>query len=257
MRIGSSISTASPPSSIVRFRRVPSMQLRVRATWFTRRPRSALWLQSMRLLRQSGSLAPTGGSSRSRHRPSRRCAATARQMAQRSERGSRAADLCAGRVIVSSGTGTGASCFGTDEGFRKPLMSEPRRNASVPPDSASRTGSPTYNPPPPSGLSSVLQRNIQSLKDRRLREEAGASGQERIADAITRFTGSMLFVYLHLAVFGFWIVAKSRLGSGRSQMGRLLCRSCDDGTCRGDLSFDLRAHQSKPHGSSRRQASGS
>ena len=31
--------------------------------------------------------------------------------------------------------------------------------------------------------------------------------EERIADAITRFTGSMLFVYLHLAFFGFWIVA--------------------------------------------------
>src|SRR5215213_3470799 len=70
-----------------------------------------------------------------------------------------------------------------------------------------RTGTPTYAPPPPAGLSSVLERNIQSLKDRRLREEADASTQERIADAITRFTGSMLFVYLHLGVFGFWIVA--------------------------------------------------
>ena len=77
----------------------------------------------------------------------------------------------------------------------------------MPPNSASRTGSPTYTPPPPSGLSSVLERNIQSLKDRRLREEAGASGQERIADAITRFAGSMLFAYLHLAIFGVWIVA--------------------------------------------------
>ena len=70
-----------------------------------------------------------------------------------------------------------------------------------------RTGTPTYAPPPAAGLSSVLERNIQSLKDRRLREEADASTQERIADAITRFTGSMLFVYLHLGVFGFWIVA--------------------------------------------------
>src|SRR5215216_3467007 len=70
-----------------------------------------------------------------------------------------------------------------------------------------RIGTPTYAPPPPAGLSSVLERNIQSLEDRRLREEADASAQECIADAITRFTGSMLFVYLHLAVFGFWIVA--------------------------------------------------
>jgi uncharacterized membrane protein len=46
-----------------------------------------------------------------------------------------------------------------------------------------------------------------SLTERRRREEADASAQERISDGITRFTGSMLFVYLHLAVFGFWIVA--------------------------------------------------
>lgn len=69
------------------------------------------------------------------------------------------------------------------------------------------TRSPTFPPPQPSGLSSVLERNIRSLKDRRLREESEASVQERIAEAITRFTGSMLFVYIHLALFGFWIVA--------------------------------------------------
>jgi uncharacterized membrane protein len=34
-----------------------------------------------------------------------------------------------------------------------------------------------------------------------------ATAEERVAEAITRFTGSMLFVYLHLAFFGFWIVA--------------------------------------------------
>src|SRR5690242_10418820 len=67
--------------------------------------------------------------------------------------------------------------------------------------------SPTYPPPPPEGLAPVLDRNIEALRDRRLREERAASWQERIADAITRFTGSLLFVYIHLAVFGFWIVA--------------------------------------------------
>jgi uncharacterized membrane protein len=66
---------------------------------------------------------------------------------------------------------------------------------------------PTYPPPPANGLSSVLERNIRSLKARREREEAQASVQERLADAITRFTGSLPFVYLHLAIFGFWIVA--------------------------------------------------
>jgi uncharacterized membrane protein len=67
--------------------------------------------------------------------------------------------------------------------------------------------SPTYPPPPAAGLSTVLARNIHSLQERRQREEAQASVQEKIADAITRFTGSMPFVYIHLAAFGFWIVA--------------------------------------------------
>jgi uncharacterized membrane protein len=52
-----------------------------------------------------------------------------------------------------------------------------------------------------------LERNIQTLNQRRAREEKQATAQEKIAEAITRFTGSMLFVYIHLAIFGFWIVA--------------------------------------------------
>jgi uncharacterized membrane protein len=69
-----------------------------------------------------------------------------------------------------------------------------------------RTGSPTYKRPQPSGLTPVLERNIQALYERRQREAQAASREERVADAITRFTGSMIFVYLHLLVFGSWIV---------------------------------------------------
>jgi uncharacterized membrane protein len=53
----------------------------------------------------------------------------------------------------------------------------------------------------------VLERNIHALNERREREITKATAQEKIAEAITRFTGSMLFVYIHLAIFGFWIVA--------------------------------------------------
>jgi uncharacterized membrane protein len=56
-------------------------------------------------------------------------------------------------------------------------------------------------------MSPVLERNIRALVERRRREEQDASPQQKLADAITRFTGSMLFVYLHLLIFGFWIVA--------------------------------------------------
>ena len=66
---------------------------------------------------------------------------------------------------------------------------------------------PTYPPPQPPGLSPVLERNIQALQLRREREEKQASAEERVAEAITRFTGSMRFVYLHLALFGFWVAA--------------------------------------------------
>src|ERR687893_1074334 len=70
-----------------------------------------------------------------------------------------------------------------------------------------RPQGPMVAPPQPPGMTPVLERNIRSLQLRRQREEATAGWQERTADAITRFTGSMTFVFLHLAAFGFWIVA--------------------------------------------------
>lgn len=60
---------------------------------------------------------------------------------------------------------------------------------------------------PGEGLSPTLERNIDALVERRRGEQRAAKGQEKLADAITAFTGSMTFVYLHLALFGFWIVA--------------------------------------------------
>ena len=66
--------------------------------------------------------------------------------------------------------------------------------------------SPTLPPPGSAGLSEALSRNIAALKQRRAQEEAGASRQDRLAQMITRFTGSMRFVYLHLAIYGVWIV---------------------------------------------------
>jgi uncharacterized membrane protein len=68
----------------------------------------------------------------------------------------------------------------------------------------------TYSPPSPDGLAPVMDRNIEALRRRRLREERVASWEERLADAITRFTGSMLFVYIHLTVFSLWIFANLR-----------------------------------------------
>ena len=57
------------------------------------------------------------------------------------------------------------------------------------------------------GLNWVLERNIEALMERRRGEAAAATGEERFVTAITRFAGSMVFIYVHLMIFGFWIVA--------------------------------------------------
>ena len=56
-------------------------------------------------------------------------------------------------------------------------------------------------------MAGVVERNIQALLERRQQEEQRRGGEQRVADAITRFTGSLLFVYIHLGLFGTWIVA--------------------------------------------------
>jgi len=56
-------------------------------------------------------------------------------------------------------------------------------------------------------LKPILHRNIRSLYERREQEMRQASWHARAADAITAFTGSIPFIYLHLALSGFWIIA--------------------------------------------------
>lgn len=56
------------------------------------------------------------------------------------------------------------------------------------------------------GMARIVERNIDALLERNKLDETKKTFEERIADKITRFTGSMLFVYIHLAVFGLWII---------------------------------------------------
>jgi uncharacterized membrane protein len=55
-----------------------------------------------------------------------------------------------------------------------------------------------------SGINAILARNIETLLEKRRREERRASTQQKVADAITRFAGSIPFVFIHAAVFGLW-----------------------------------------------------
>ncbi|CDX39496.1 putative membrane protein [Mesorhizobium plurifarium] len=64
-------------------------------------------------------------------------------------------------------------------------------------------GTPTT--PAAEGLAPALARNIEALVERRKRDAKTASFEERTAAAISRFAGSMPFVYIHLAFFGAWI----------------------------------------------------
>lgn len=68
---------------------------------------------------------------------------------------------------------------------------------------------PTVPPPEPGSLNSSLLRNIDALRRRRQEEEAAASIEERVAAAITRFAGSMRFVYVHALVYGLWILVNA------------------------------------------------
>lgn len=65
--------------------------------------------------------------------------------------------------------------------------------------------SPTTDALRPGDFSSVLDRNIEALKQRRRGEEAKASSETRVAEGITRFTGSMVFVYLHVVIVLLWV----------------------------------------------------
>jgi uncharacterized membrane protein len=67
------------------------------------------------------------------------------------------------------------------------------------------------------GLASVLARNIRMVEKRRDRDEATAPLEERVAVAITRFTGSMRFVYLHFVLFGSWIAINLGIVPGVSR----------------------------------------
>src|SRR4051794_21162697 len=69
----------------------------------------------------------------------------------------------------------------------------------------SHPGSPTVTPPGERGLGKVLGRNIEAMARRAQQQEAAASFQDRIAQEVTRFCGSMLFVYVHLAALVTWV----------------------------------------------------
>ncbi|WP_134495619.1 DUF1003 domain-containing protein [Microvirga pakistanensis] len=79
-----------------------------------------------------------------------------------------------------------------------------------------RRDSPSTDANRPGDFTSVLDRNINVLRETRQQEESRAGLQDRIAEAITRFSGNMLFVYLHLVLVGGWTLVNAGLIPGIS-----------------------------------------
>lgn len=65
--------------------------------------------------------------------------------------------------------------------------------------------SPTYPPPGHRGMARVVERNVRALLARRAADNRAKTRSEQVADGITRFAGSMTYVYLHLVLVGAWI----------------------------------------------------
>lgn len=74
---------------------------------------------------------------------------------------------------------------------------------SPPPSPDFTRSTPTVQPS--DGLASALTRNIAALAERRRQEELQAGTDQRVARAITRFAGSMAFVWLHAVLIACWV----------------------------------------------------
>ena len=89
----------------------------------------------------------------------------------------------------------------------KPFM-RLRRSSEV---STSRTFTDTPTIEPSEGLASALERNIEALARRRRQDQSTASFQDRLAEGISRFAGSIGFVLLHVVLVAGWIVINAGL----------------------------------------------
>src|SRR5688572_19795467 len=59
--------------------------------------------------------------------------------------------------------------------------------------------------------SQVLERNIEALLQRESARNRKQSRQQKLAASVTRFTGSLPFVYIHLGIVTFWTLVNAGL----------------------------------------------
>ena len=104
-------------------------------------------------------------------------------------------------------TGTGAAKVGrpAPPALAAGLL-HPDKDLSMPHENAHRPEEPEGTHPL---LSHIMERNIRTITRLRLQTARERHLQERLADAITAFSGSMGFVYLHLLWFGAWLLVNT------------------------------------------------
>ena len=56
------------------------------------------------------------------------------------------------------------------------------------------------------GVADVIEENICTIAEVRRAEERNKTAQDKVADTITAFAGSMWFIYIHVAWFGAWVL---------------------------------------------------
>jgi uncharacterized membrane protein len=60
-------------------------------------------------------------------------------------------------------------------------------------------------------MADVIEENICTIVELRRTEEQKKSPQDKVADAITAFSGSMWFIYIHVIWFGGWVLINTGL----------------------------------------------
>jgi uncharacterized membrane protein len=61
-------------------------------------------------------------------------------------------------------------------------------------------------------LAHVVERNIDAIDEYRREAEDARTFRDRVADGVTRFAGSIPFIYFHVVWFGIWIPVNLRIG---------------------------------------------
>jgi uncharacterized membrane protein len=63
-----------------------------------------------------------------------------------------------------------------------------------------------------SALARIVERNIEAIDEYRREAEESRSFRDRVADTVTRFSGSIPFIYFHVAWFGVWVLLNLEIG---------------------------------------------